>query len=275
MATLCVGDLHLKQQQVLPHIDALLKRGDYSINRIVFLGDACNDWDARPREELAALNFYADWIEAKRAEGLTVDVLLGNHDFAYIRGVEGPGTILTIMFDVREILEKRLKAKVATLVGGALCTHAGITSSWRRNYALDFEPKNDAQAWCVFLNEMQLQGRFWEALDSCGPGRGYCGIPGPLWADYHELIRAPWGAFDQIVGHTPLKTVTRHRVKPQNIDLYFCDTMSTGIEIKPLGDGSMLLVHDDGSKEVIPFCGESAESFAEVVAEYRHWRFGN
>ena len=43
MKTLVVGDLHLKQQFVLPRIDGMLA-GDAEIGRVVFLGDACDDW---------------------------------------------------------------------------------------------------------------------------------------------------------------------------------------------------------------------------------------
>lgn len=268
MTTLCVADLHLKQQFVLPCIDRLLVNPAFSINRIVFLGDACDDWDASAFSALDALEFYADWVEKKRAEGLDVDVLLGNHDFAYIRGKQGPGTIWTIMFDVRNILEKRLKVQVATVAGGALCTHAGIVSSWRRGFALDIEEKDDAQVWADFLNTMLNFGGCWEALGSCGPTRGSWGRPGPLWADYRDMIASPFGNFDQIVGHTPMKTLTTHLTRPRNATTYFCDTMSLRSDGKPLGDGSMLLVEGDGEKEIIPFCGEGPEAFAEVAAAY-------
>ena len=68
METLVVGDLHLKQPVVLPRIDALLAAHP-TIGRVVFLGDVCDDWDARPYQALEALELYAGWVERRRAAG--------------------------------------------------------------------------------------------------------------------------------------------------------------------------------------------------------------
>ncbi len=88
MKTLVVGDLHLKQQFVLPRIDEMLA-GDAEIGRIVFLGDACDDWGANEADELNAMEFYAKWVREHRGRGVRIDVLLGNHDFCYVRGKRG------------------------------------------------------------------------------------------------------------------------------------------------------------------------------------------
>ena len=85
MKTLVVGDLHLKQQFVLPRIDGMLA-GDAEIGRVVFLGDACDDWGANEADELNAMEFYAKWVREHRGRGMRIDVLLGNHDFCYVRG---------------------------------------------------------------------------------------------------------------------------------------------------------------------------------------------
>ena len=77
MKTLVVGDLHLKQQFVLPRIDGMLA-GDAEIGRVVFLGDACDDWGANEADELNAMEFYAKWVREHRGRGMRIDVLLGN-----------------------------------------------------------------------------------------------------------------------------------------------------------------------------------------------------
>ena len=81
MKTLVVGDLHLKQQYVLPRIDETFA-ADAEIGRVVFLGDACDDWGATEADELGAMEFYAKWVGRHRERGMQVDVLLGNHDFS-------------------------------------------------------------------------------------------------------------------------------------------------------------------------------------------------
>ena len=77
MKTLVVGDLHLKQNFILPAIDRLLERRS-DIGRVVFLGDACDDWGATAADEISALRAQAIWAAARRSEGLLVDILIGN-----------------------------------------------------------------------------------------------------------------------------------------------------------------------------------------------------
>lgn len=65
--------------------------------------------------------------------------------------------------------------------------------------------------------------------------RGGDSAPSPLWADKSELIADYPAGLIQVVGHTPVTTVT-------NVDgLWFCDTMSTLPNGLPIGDSSMLL----------------------------------
>lgn len=59
-------------------------------------------------------------------------------------------------------------------------------------------------------------------------------VPSPVWADRTELEADPWAGWTQVVGHTPVPTVTNAG------GLWFCDTWTDG-------DGSMLLLSDDGS----------------------------
>lgn len=136
MKTLVVGDLHLKQQFVLPRIDGMLA-GDAEIGRVVFLGDACDDWGANEADELNAMEFYAKWVREHRGRGMRIDVLLGNHDFCYVRGKRGPGSIMSIMRNLRTILEDALQAKVACAVGPYLCSHAGVTGVWAKRFLAD------------------------------------------------------------------------------------------------------------------------------------------
>lgn len=182
MKTLVVGDLHLKQQFVLPRIDGMLA-GDAEIGRVVFLGDACDDWGANEADELNAMEFYAKWVREHRGRGMRIDVLLGNHDFCYVRGKRGPGSIMSIMRNLRTILEDALQAKVACAVGPYLCSHAGVTGVWAKRFLADAPA--DAVAIAQRLNEMLADSSHWGDLDSCPPSRGAgrCrGLCGPTCA---------------------------------------------------------------------------------------------
>lgn len=258
MSTLVVGDLHLKQRQVLPGVDECLARRS-EVSRVVFLGDACDDWGAREPQELGAMEFFADWVERRRAQGLLVDVLLGNHDFCYIRGKHGPGSVMTVYRELRCILEERLRVRMATVIGGYLCSHAGVTGVWAAGAA---EAADTALRLADRLNEMLDEPDCWEVLDSCPPSRGGWSRPGPLWADLRDLVDDPIPELCQIVGHTPVLTATR--IERGDAAIWACDTLSLTSYGDPIGDGSMLLVDDGGCCEVMPFPGD----YHEAVRRY-------
>lgn len=266
MSTLVVGDLHLKQRLVLPRIDELL--ADHpDIDRIVFLGDACDDWGATESYALDAIEFYAAWTEARRTDGLRVDVLLGNHDFCYIRGKSGPGSLMNIHRELRTILEEHLRSRVAAAVGPYLCTHAGLTGAWARTCLAVVEP--DAEALAAQLNGMLTDSARWADLDSCPPSRGGWSLPGPLWADLFDLQADSLDGIAQVVGHTPIATATRFVAPWEPAEtatpIWACDTMSLTAGGTPIGDGSMLLVEDDGTARRIPF-GEDDYAFATLIS---------
>lgn len=53
-------------------------------------GDLLNDWWMTAPEETAAFAALAEAIDAWRAAGVTVHVLLGNHDLIYIMPQDSP-----------------------------------------------------------------------------------------------------------------------------------------------------------------------------------------
>lgn len=256
MKTLVVGDLHLKQQFVLPRIDEMLA-GDAEIGRVVFLGDACDDWGANEADELNAMELYAKWVREHRGRGMRIDVLLGNHDFCYVRGKRGPGSIMSIMRNLRTILEDALQAKVACAVGPYLCSHAGVTGVWAKRFLADVPA--DAVAIAQRLNEMLADSSHWGDLDSCPPSRGGWSLPGPLWADLRDMLDDALPGVPQIVGHSPVERVEDYAggwMTAGRDPLWACDTMSLMSYGTPIGDGSMLLVDEPGAMdESTGLCG--------------------
>ena len=268
METLVVGDLHLKQPFALPRIDILLAERP-AIGRVVFLGDACDDWGARPFQAREALEQYADWAERRRTKGMRVDILLGNHDFCYIRGRRGPGTIASLMRDIRPLLEDRLHAQLACAIGSHLCTHAGVTRAWAKRYLCDLGEQN-AGAIAERLNAMLANPDCWSALDSCPPSRGGWELPGPLWADLRDLADDPLPGISQLVGHTPVETTTAPWVwtaDSPHAYVWACDTMSLTSTGTPIGDGSLLLVNENDQVSPLTFPG-NAQGFHTCVNEY-------
>lgn len=267
-ATLIVGDTHLKHELILPRVDAARER--VGAERVVFVGDYCDEWGSTGRQLLAALELFGGWVEDARAAGVRVDVLLGNHDFQYLLGEEGPGTHVLIMDEVAAQL-RSLGATIAETVDGFLLTHAGLATEWACRH---LEAPGDAEEAKSQLNALFERGTAHDlrALSSCGAGRGGWDVPSPLWADRSELWEDAYPGIDQIVGHTPVAAC--ERMPPASAwaragggeELWLCDTFSLTSRMRPIGDGGMLLV-EDGQVEVVAGADDPAfEPWDEVVA---------
>lgn len=273
MGTVVVGDTHLKQRQILPRVDAAIDKA--AAERVVFLGDYCDDWGAADAFALGALRVFSSWVSERRARGISIDVLLGNHDLRYLMGEDGSGIQWGIMDEVRGILEG-LGLSMAAEAGGYLLTHAGVTSAW----AHENLPECDASHYTAedvarSLNDMFSDRKRWRDLDACGAGRGGFDTAGPLWADVRELSMDYLPDVNQVVGHTPVFSCERVKLWPAHSSgmrmwhsmdgregvrrgddsippvVWACDTFSLTSMLAPVGDGSMLYIGDDGAVEVL------------------------
>ena len=147
MTILFVGDIHLKSARVLPAVNrAVAMTGAVGV---VFLGDVCDDWDVTAREAVAAVRMFADWVAARRAAGLDVTVLAGNHDLPYLARPRSPefhwfrreadGFKPRAHEGIHDALTG-LDARMAWRRGRVLATHAGVTADWAAWAGLSGEP---------------------------------------------------------------------------------------------------------------------------------------
>lgn len=250
--TLVVGDIHLKAFDILAKVDGVLSE-DENIDRVVFLGDICDEWRADDSQMVREIEEFADWVEDRRADGLRVDVLFGNHDFQYLLDERGPGTHMGLVQFVGATLFQ-LDPQVACEVDGFLLTHAGLTQ-WFADEHLS-EPFDAVDA-AEQLNNILAEGSrlALKVISSRGVERGGDEAPGPLWADKCELEEDPIDAIPQIVGHTPVAAACRGEVPGIGDDaaeLWFCDTFSLRSDMVPIGDGSLLLVEDGVVRVIHP-----------------------
>ena len=277
LTTLIVGDLHLKQEYVLPQVEQNML--DYGAKRVVFLGDAVNDWYASDKFEVSAMEYYADWVNRQREKGIVVDVLLGNHDYCYIKGIDGPGTIYANIPQVSKILIEQLEVQVATTVGDWLCTHAGVTQRWAKKYLKNYRRNSEwcAQEFADVLNQiLKEKPRNWKVLYAVGHARGGWDEPSPLWADLRELSTNPAHGLNQIVGHTPVSEVfhRKNEFEGNEFEIWGCDTMSLyGGNLNPIGYGDMLLAEPnsagtDFNISVVPYNKYDELAWGDTVWEY-------
>ena len=137
MSTLFVGDLHAKSD-LLPLIGmaAIRERAD----RIVLLGDICDDWNVSNNGLIRFFETFASWYRHQAAERETIP-LLGNHDVpyclkqgsaAYARArAVAPGFKPGAHRRVHELM-RGIPFRLAWTDGNILATHAGLTRAWGR-----------------------------------------------------------------------------------------------------------------------------------------------
>lgn len=252
--TIVVGDMHLKENIILPMVDKAMEIA--KATSVVLCGDYMDDWGADDTLAIRQLETLAEWLDGKRAAGVDVTPLIGNHDFCYLKQFAGCGTQMGILHEAKEILDG-IDLKVATVVDGRLITHAGLTEGWRKSYMPD---TIDAEHAADAINDMLESDTWSRCLYEAGFERGGTSFtPGPLWADAEELLDDPASGIGQIVGHTPMRHVMTELAgdydddgsKSTLTDISFCDTFSLrGNNLTPIGDGSMLIVSKNGIKSI-------------------------
>lgn len=195
MSTLFVGDLHAKSD-LLPLIGmaAIRERAD----RIVLLGDICDDWNVSNNGLIRFFDTFASWCRHQAAERETIP-LLGNHDVpyylkqgsaAYARArALAPGFKPGAHRKVHELMQN-IPFQLAWSDGNILATHAGLTRTWgRRRLGVDYMDMPVEEV-ADRLNRMLLHpASLAVPMTDIGPARGGAGVPSPLWCDRGEFAR--------------------------------------------------------------------------------------
>lgn len=213
--TFCIiGDIHGRDDWREIAYNALPK-----FQHIIFLGDYVDSFDIRAAQQMHNLKKI---IAFKEKHDDRVTLLLGNHDWAYIYNELGiTGFQHKYWYEYKGIFDNKLelfdvafgyenwKTKKYTLM-----THAGITYDYYKYHILPrLSGQNDPGE---PLNGMTVETPLHEILNAMkgdrllwkiGNIRGGSGTPGPLWADYQELLKDPYPGINQIFGHTASGTV--------------------------------------------------------------------
>jgi predicted phosphodiesterase len=170
---------------------------------ICFVGDYIDSFYIKAGEQLYNLNKLCNFIR-KNKEYTTA--LLGNHDYASLYSLSGiSGYQHFHAHEYKKIFEDNLD--LFQIAWGytnpetkkyTLATHAGLTNKYYKKFVApnikEGENIHDV------LNRYQDDEKF---IWSVGSARGGRGIPGPLWADYTEVLDDPYIGINQVFGHTP------------------------------------------------------------------------
>ena len=204
---LFIGDIHGKTKW-----RELANEANKKFYKVVFLGDYVDSFYQSGVEQLD--NFKQIIAFLRKKGGIA---LLGNHDYAYIHSFSNiSGYQHAIAHEYYKIFNDNIDlfniAWGFTDKNGkyTLVTHAGLLQCyWNRHVLPLFEEgkflynligKEGLELDIhIILNYLKdKKDLIWKV----GPMRGGSSIPGPLWADYDELVKDPFGGINQVFGHT-------------------------------------------------------------------------
>jgi UDP-2,3-diacylglucosamine pyrophosphatase LpxH len=217
MKTVILGDTHGRDcwKQIV---------ASESPDRVIFIGDYFDSFDNTAVEQMHNFKEIIDWKQSGQSE---VIMLIGNHDYHYMRGVSQyySGYQSGARPAIEQLLyENRQHMQMAYGMGGFIFTHAGVSMDWLQAHGYDNESNlidwiNDM--WKYKPNVFGFAGR-----DPYGDSK----ISSPIWIRPYSLQAANRDTlrdqFIQVVGHTTQGKIDTEG-KSTGGRYYYIDTLGT------------------------------------------------
>ena len=226
---LFIGDVH-GQSEWITYATNAFKAGI----EIVFMGDYVDSFYKKGYEiEQNLLRIIAFKKKADNRKNFItkVTLLLGNHDYAYVAEktatsgydaawAEGYRRIFNDNWNLFDVAWGQTAPFTQEYT---LATHGGVTATWLKNYLNNYiydeykfvkkilgDDAFETKKLHEILNVLKDKFGF---LWKLGSARGGIGTPGPLWADWKELVNDPVPNINQVVGHTVYHSMELIRIK--------------------------------------------------------------
>jgi hypothetical protein len=217
MKTVILGDTHGR-----PHWKQIV--ASESPDRVIFIGDYFDSFDNTAVEQMHNFKEIIDWKQSGQSE---VIMLIGNHDYHYMRGVSQyySGYQSGARPAIEQLLyENRQHMQMCYQMGDFLFTHAGVSYDWLKinkweGWESVEEKVNDL--WEYTPNVFGFAGR-----DPYGDSK----ISSPIWIRPYSLQAANRDTlrdqFIQVVGHTTQGKIDTEG-KSTGGRYYYIDTLGT------------------------------------------------
>lgn len=197
------------------------------VDKWIFIGDY---FDSRDKDLTASaqINNFNEILAFKEANMEKVIILIGNHDFHYIRGVNeqysGHQSFSSLV--ISEVIEKAINKRlmqVCHLEDGYLFSHAGLTKNWCREVMGhdEFTIDND------FINLINETLIYKPKAFCFRVGRNFSDFgdditQGPIWVRPKSLLQNMVHGVTCVVGHTPVDNIN---IKPLNSNIILIDCL--------------------------------------------------
>lgn len=213
MKIVAIGDIHGR------NIWEDIVKKEQDADKIVFIGDYFDTRDNIPG--IVQLQNFMNILEFKRVNEGKVVMLVGNHDYHYMRGVneQYSGYQPTMRFDFQEALfEAKDDIQACYIHDQYLFSHAGVTKSWLGDYKI--EDINDIFRYKPLLFSFTGYNPYGDDIEQS-----------PIWVRPFSLMYDAVDGYIQIVGHT-----TQKEINIVDDQFVFIDTLGTSGEYLVIED---------------------------------------
>lgn len=174
------------------------------VDKVVFLGDYTDSFLSKWPEQKIVLK---EILQFKKDNSQKVELLLGNHDLAYLADEQCSGHQNNFAVDIKEFFEKHLKFfNIIFVHNNWIFSHAGISQVWWNTLCTKISPEivYEVPNQLTILNDL-LQSKQFHFFQHCSyDPTGDSKEEGPLWIRPNSLVNFGLPNCNQIVGHTEL-----------------------------------------------------------------------
>jgi hypothetical protein len=231
MKTLVLGDTHgrpLWKQIVV----------DEQPDRVIFIGDYFDSYDDfTAAEQMYNFQEIIDWKQSGQSE---VIMLIGNHDYHYMRGIHEhySGYQRGARPAIEQLLEdSKEHMQMCYQMGEYLFTHAGVSSKWLDDNIVMWDVENLEMyindLWKYKPNSFKFMG--WDPYGNSPESSPIWIRPYSLQRSNHDTLR---DQFIQVVGHTQQGQIDR-KGKSTGGRYYYIDALGTSGEYMIIDNGEI------------------------------------
>ena len=229
MKTVILGDIHGRPfwKQIISNENP---------DRVIFIGDYFDSYNEYTAAE--QMHNFKEIIQYKMSEQAEVIMLIGNHDYHYMPGVDehysgyqyGPSFAIQRLLD-----ENKVYMEMCYQMGIMLFSHAGISNDWLNNNGWNGEFVSDYvnDLWKYKPNSFKFTGRnpYGDSVESS-----------PIWIRPDSLQKSNRDTlrtqFIQVVGHTQQNQIDT-KGKSTGGRYYYIDALGTSGEYMVINDGEI------------------------------------
>lgn len=198
MKIIALGDTHGRD------IWKQIVKVEEDFDKFIFIGDY---FDTREGIDASTqIQNFKEILEFKKANPDKVFLLIGNHDFHYLKGCGETysGYQQYAAMDINEVLQPAVTSghmQICHVFDEYIFSHAGLTNTWCENNDIDLYNIEESVNVRFMKNMESFKFEYGENLDKSGDDV----TQSPLWVRIPSLFRDMVKGFTYIVGHTTVK----------------------------------------------------------------------